>query len=330
MTVTGVVKDPEAKTLTITAHLDAPVDRVWRIWSDPRQLERWWGPPTHPATVLEHDLTPGGTVTYLMTGPEGDQRGGWWRIRAVDPPRYLEFEDGDADAAGNPDPSMPTTLIRVTLTESTDDSTDMEITSVFPSIEAMEQLIAMGTEAGMAAAVGQIDELLAQTGADVRRSRTDEGSATSRARTSGARHARLDRLDSFIGDWREEVSVAGVPSGRMTFEWALDGQYLLQRSQIDDPAFPDGLCVIAPNAAGDSFTQHYFDARGVVRLYEMTLVDGVWTLLRDKPDFTPLSFSQRFVGTFSDDKRVIHGVWERSDDGGEFKRDFCVTYTKVA
>ena len=74
--VTSVVKKRDARTMTITAHFDAPIDRVWKVWSDPRQLERWWGPPTYPAIVSEHDLTPGGTVTYAMTGPEGDRHGG--------------------------------------------------------------------------------------------------------------------------------------------------------------------------------------------------------------------------------------------------------------
>ena len=60
MTVTNVRKDPEALTMTITAELDASADRVWELWSDPRQLERWWGPTAYPATVEQHDLTPGG------------------------------------------------------------------------------------------------------------------------------------------------------------------------------------------------------------------------------------------------------------------------------
>jgi len=104
VTVTGVTKDPETRTMTISARFDAPMARVWEVWSDPRQLERWWGPPTYPATVLEHDLTPGGMVAYAMTGPGGDRHRGWWRVRAVEPPRFLEFEDGFADEAGNPDP----------------------------------------------------------------------------------------------------------------------------------------------------------------------------------------------------------------------------------
>ena len=117
MTVTSVHKDPEALTMTITAEFDAPVERVWQLWEDPRQLERWWGPPTYPATVVDHDLTPGGTVTYFMTGPEGDKSRGWWRVLAVDAPRRLEFEDGFADDAGNPNPDMPTMTIRVALDE---------------------------------------------------------------------------------------------------------------------------------------------------------------------------------------------------------------------
>jgi uncharacterized protein YndB with AHSA1/START domain len=160
VTVTSVHKDPATRTMTIEAEFPAPVDRVWQLWDDPRQLERWWGPPTYPATVLEHDLRPGGQVSYFMTGPEGDKHGGWWRIVAVDAPRALEFEDGFADSDGNPDPNMPTMIVRVRLAERSEGGTRMEITSTFPSAEAMDQMIAMGMEEGMTAALGQIDELL--------------------------------------------------------------------------------------------------------------------------------------------------------------------------
>ena len=160
MTVTNVHKDVEALTMTITSEFDAPIGRVWKLWEDPRQLERWWGPPTYPATFLDHELTPGGNVTYFMTGPEGDKPHGWWRVLSVDAPRRLEFEDGFADAAGNPSPEMPTMVIRVTLDEQPDGGTRMAIETTFPSLEAMEQLVAMGMEEGMAAAMGQIDDLL--------------------------------------------------------------------------------------------------------------------------------------------------------------------------
>ena len=160
MTVTSVVRDADARTMTITARFDAPIDRVWQVWSDPRQLERWWGPPTYPATVMEHDLAPGGSVAYAMTGPEGDRHRGWWRVRAVDPPRTLEFEDGFADADGNPTPGAPTAAIRVELSEPAAGGTQMVITTAFATAEAMEQMLAGGMEEGMASAVGQIDALL--------------------------------------------------------------------------------------------------------------------------------------------------------------------------
>jgi uncharacterized protein YndB with AHSA1/START domain len=160
MSVTSVHKDPAALTMTVTAEYAAPIDRVWGLWADPRKLERWWGPPTYPATFVDHDLTPGGHVSYFMTGPEGDKPRGWWRILSVEAPRRLEFEDGFADDAGEPDPDMPTMIMRVTIDELGTGLTRMVIETTFPSKESMEQLIAMGMEEGMSAAVGQIDDLL--------------------------------------------------------------------------------------------------------------------------------------------------------------------------
>ena len=161
MTVTSVHKDPEALSMTITAELDATVERSWQLWADPRQLERWWGPPTYPATVVDHDLTTGGRVTYFMTGPEGDKFHGWWEVLAAEPPRRLEIRDGFADDSGTPNESMPTTTTVVTLTERPGGGTLMVINAAFPSLEAMEQLMSMGVEEGMAAALGQIDGILA-------------------------------------------------------------------------------------------------------------------------------------------------------------------------
>lgn len=159
MTVTSVQKDTGALTLTITTQYDAAPARVWELWANPRLLERWWGPPTYPATVVDHELTPGGKVAYFMTGPEGDRAHGWWHVLAVDAPRHLEFEDGFADDAGAPNPDLPTMTIRVTLDE-VRGGTRMTIETTFPSAEAMEQVISMGMEEGMVAAVGQIDDLL--------------------------------------------------------------------------------------------------------------------------------------------------------------------------
>jgi uncharacterized protein YndB with AHSA1/START domain len=164
MTSTSRVnKDPEALTLTVTTELDATVERAWQLWADPRQLERWWGPPTYPATFVDYDLTPGERVSYFMTSPEGDKHHDWWRVIAVDPPKRLELRDGFADDNGMPDENMPITSMVVTLTERAGGGTVMAIEAHFPSVEAMEQMMTMGMPEGMTAALGQIPEILAET-----------------------------------------------------------------------------------------------------------------------------------------------------------------------
>jgi uncharacterized protein YndB with AHSA1/START domain len=162
MTVTAVRKDPKMLTLTLDAEFDASPERVWQLWADPRQLERWWGPPTYPATVDSHDLRPGGRVEYHMTGPEGDEPRGYWEIVEANEPRSLVFRDGFANEDGTPNPELPVTSAKVTIVEIGGGKTRMRIESGFPSVEAMEQLMALGVDEGVTQAVGQIDAILAE------------------------------------------------------------------------------------------------------------------------------------------------------------------------
>ncbi|GAA4627976.1 SRPBCC family protein [Cellulomonas oligotrophica] len=160
MSVVSTTPDPQALTLTLVADLAAPPVRAWALWADARRLERWWGPPTWPATFDSHDLRAGGTAKYHMTGPEGEVARGHWRFVAVDEPRAIEIDDAFAGDDGEPDPTMPVTRMVVAL-EAGGSGTTMTITSRFASAEQMEQVVAMGMAEGMAEAVGQIDALLA-------------------------------------------------------------------------------------------------------------------------------------------------------------------------
>ena len=162
MTVTAVRKDPKALTMTVDAEFDATPERVWQLWADPRQLERWWGPPTYPATFTKHDLAPGSRVEYHMTGPEGDQPKGYWDVLETDPPHRLVVRDGFRNDDGSTNDELPRNEFRVTIAEAGEGRTRMTIENVFPSAEAMEQLIAMGMEQGLTEAVGQIDAILAE------------------------------------------------------------------------------------------------------------------------------------------------------------------------
>jgi len=161
MTVISSTKNAEALSFTLVAEFDASVERVWQIWEDPRQLERWWGPPTWPATFEKHEFTPGGEASYYMTGPEGERAGGWWRITDIQPPNRLEFDDGFADENGDPVESMGTTHASVML-EDIGGRTRMTVNSVFESEEQMGKMLEMGMEEGMQEAAGQIDGILAE------------------------------------------------------------------------------------------------------------------------------------------------------------------------
>lgn len=161
MPITRVDKDLDAHTMTVVAEYDAPVERVWQLYADPRQLERFWGPPTWPATVVDHDLRPGGRVTYLMTGPDGEKSAGYWDVLEVDPPRRFLVDDGFADDTGQPNTDMPTTRMELELAERAGGGTTMTVVSTFASTHAMTQLIEMGMEEGMREAMAQIDSLLA-------------------------------------------------------------------------------------------------------------------------------------------------------------------------
>ncbi|PNI09059.1 polyketide cyclase [Arthrobacter sp. AFG7.2] len=161
MSVTDTTKNLEALSFTLTAEFGAGVERVWQLWEDPRQLERWWGPPTWPATFERFDFEPGGKASYYMTGPEGEKAGGWWRFTAIQAPNRLEFDDGFADDNGDPVEAMGTTHATVTL-EDAGGRTRMVIVSTFESEEQMEQMVQMGMEEGMKEAVGQIDAILAE------------------------------------------------------------------------------------------------------------------------------------------------------------------------
>jgi uncharacterized protein YndB with AHSA1/START domain len=160
MSVISVEKDYDSLSLTLVADFAAPIERVWQLWADPRQLERWWGPPTHPAIVEKHDLAAGGEVSYVMTGPGGETSRGWWRVTSVNPPSSLEFTDGFANQDGTPNTETPTTAVEMRLAEH-DGGTRMELRFIFDSSEDMEQVERWGTFEGIQRSVGQMDALLA-------------------------------------------------------------------------------------------------------------------------------------------------------------------------
>jgi uncharacterized protein YndB with AHSA1/START domain len=155
MPLTSVTKDPAALTLTVVGDYTAPQQRLWDAFADPRQLERFWGPPDYPATFTSHDFRVGGRAEYFLSLPEGQKWQGSWKFTAVNPISGFEARDGDDNVD---DDSMPASMKFAF--ETTPNGSRMTIITWFDSIEAMEQTIP-GMEQGMRAAMPQLDALLA-------------------------------------------------------------------------------------------------------------------------------------------------------------------------
>jgi uncharacterized protein YndB with AHSA1/START domain len=160
MPITGVTSDAQALSLTVVGDYPVPVERLWEAYADPRQLEKFWGPETWPATFTRHDMRPGGRSAYYMTGPDGSRAHGWWRFVAVEPPRRFEVEDGFAHEDGTPNDAMPSMRMVFTF-EATPTGSRFTSVTHFPSLEAMETLAEMGMVEGLRSALGQLDAVVA-------------------------------------------------------------------------------------------------------------------------------------------------------------------------
>ena len=160
MPITEVSSNAQDLTLTVIADYPVPVERLWNAYSDPRQLERFWGPEGWPATFTRHVMAVGGRSDYYMSGPDGTVSRGWFRFLAIEPLRCIEVEDGFSDESGAENRDMPTMRMSFTFEPTAKGSRSKSVTR-FPSIEAMEQLVQMGMMEGMKSAMGQIDAVLA-------------------------------------------------------------------------------------------------------------------------------------------------------------------------
>ncbi|WP_104165294.1 SRPBCC family protein [Cryobacterium sp. N22] len=229
MPVTSVEKDLDQLTITIVADFAAPLRRLWDAYTDPRQIERFWGPPTYPATFLRHDALTGGRSVYAMTGPEGDTHYGCWDWTSADAPHSFEVVDRFSDAAGAPNTDLPATRMDFAF-EETNDGSRLKTTSHFDSLEQMQQLLEMGMLEGAREAMAQIDQVLA----DLASFATDRGAEA---------HILSDT----------QVRVARVIRGTVEQVWrAHNDAALMKRWLLGPDGWSMPVCEIA-TAVGDSY-----------------------------------------------------------------------------
>ena len=136
----------------------------------------------------------------------------------------------------------------------------------------------------------------------------------------------LEPLQALVGTWFVKMTHVALPDtvhGQKTYEWLEGGHFLIERSHFDHPDVPDSITIIGADDSSEGLSEHYFDSRGVSRVYKMNLSDGTWNVWRDTP-----GFSQRFTGKFSDDGKTIESSWELSKDGVNWEHDLTLTYTR--
>jgi len=229
MPVTSVEKDLDQLTITIVADFAATPRRVWDAYTDPRQIERFWGPPTYPATFLRHDAAVGGRSVYKMTGPEGDEHYGCWEWTSVSEPDSFEVVDWFADETGAANTDLPPSRTRYAF-EATDDGTRLTTTSHFDSLDQLQQLLDMQMLEGTKEAMAQIDDVLADLAAFA----NDRGAEA-----------------QILGDTK--VRVARVIRGSVDQVWQAHNDADLMKQWL---LGPDGwtmpVCEIAKNV-GDSY-----------------------------------------------------------------------------
>jgi uncharacterized protein YndB with AHSA1/START domain len=323
MSKTVITAEPGMPQIIVTREFGAARDLVFRAYTEPELLTQWLGPRDLVLTVERYDIRDGGRWRYVHTDRAGHDYG-FHGVFHGDPSPQAIVQTFEFEGAPGHVKLDSTTL------EQRGGTTLVRTVSAFTSVADRDAMVASGMERGARDSAERLEELLATL---------QDPAAGARSGGPGdvpaGRPEVLDRLDVLIGRWETEARFEagrfgpGSPAqtsggGRTDFEW-LEGRYFLaQRFVAVHPAAPSGIAIIGAGPDPAMCTQHYYDSRGVARIYQMSLNGRVWKLWREAPGFW-----QRYTGLVSDDGSTITGAWETSADGQEWKHDFGLTYIKA-
>lgn len=160
MPVVDIQKNLDAAQLTLVAELAAPLPTAWNLYAEQQLVEKWWGPPGYPATFSNHELEPGSTVNYFMTGPDGEEYHGLWQVLDVVPQQSIHFTDRFADSHGQVDDALPASDVVVTFESLDGNRSRITTVTTMDSRANLEEVLNMGAEEGTVQAMNQMDALI--------------------------------------------------------------------------------------------------------------------------------------------------------------------------
>ncbi|HIW92436.1 MAG TPA: SRPBCC domain-containing protein [Candidatus Corynebacterium avicola] len=231
--VTTNTDDPQSPTLTIVADFTASLRRLWDAYTDPRQIEKFWGPPTCPATFTRHDAYPGGLSTYHMPGAEGDHSNAYWEWIEVEAPHRFVVKDGFANDDGTPSTELPSVQMTFEFVE-TALGARVTTVSTFNSLAELEQLTEMGMIEGTKEAMSQIDDVL-----------------TDLASFAAGRATELQ----LVGD--NQARVSRVVRGSLDQVWAAHTEAeLLKKWQLGPDGWSMPVCITG-DKVGDTYRSEW-------------------------------------------------------------------------
>jgi uncharacterized protein YndB with AHSA1/START domain len=156
---TVITKDEAKKQMKVIRKFDAPLEIVWKAWTESKLLDQWWAPKPWKARTKSMDFKPGGTWLYAMEGPEGEQHFARMDFKSITAPKSYAAVDSFCDENGVINEDLPGMQWN-TQFSSTGSGTTVEVVLTFSSEEQMEKLIEMGFKEGFTMAHGNLDELL--------------------------------------------------------------------------------------------------------------------------------------------------------------------------
>jgi uncharacterized protein YndB with AHSA1/START domain len=156
---TSISKDLANRKLHITREFAAPVEKVWKAWTESSLLDKWWAPRPWKAETKSLDFREGGSWLYCMAGPDGTKA--WCRVdfKTIAPGQSFTAVSTFADEQGKTDKSFPA-MYWLTEFKTTATGSKIEVQISFDNDADLQKILEMGFEGGFTMALGNLDELL--------------------------------------------------------------------------------------------------------------------------------------------------------------------------